>query len=811
VTFDDGLVGVWNRKRKMDGLGLASQNSNGGVSQIRSMRLVTSQGGKEVPIQVSPPVLARQVDASVTFTGAGQGAGLALRGQTTVEFDGFTLNRLTIGPAAPGQPAKVDRLSLEVVFPESEATHFCTTAGGWAAVHDATPPYWSSLQTSSGMLIGDFVPYIWLTNSDRAFLWFADSDRGWITDSDKSRPTQELIRKDGTVTLKVHFVEVPTELAKPTTLSWGYQTFPARPLPPGWRAIICGQQKDLLPSARNTYFWFDGDWAVLWPYYCSPYPWSLEKSKKTFDPIPLDTDYRPCVGSIAHSIGRYRDYEGNTFNEFGVDWGSTPGDLDKANVTQSRGPIDFRLYHYQRWVRDAGFRGLYIDENYLGLEENFLTGQAYLRPDHRLQRAYSYLGLREYFKRMMIMFHQNRVPRPNLWMHISSGSAYHAWFGDVYFEGENVEPTDLDYDYIEVLPAARMRAIGSASCAGGAMTMMCQSQRHRTIHEPKHTHQFVGWVMAHDIIPEQVRFYETIAQEGRLYEDNVQFIGYWKPDSPFQAKAPDSVVSAHKVGNRSLLWIVNTARQDQAVPVTIDFRRLGYDPKRVVAIDAETGDRIEVDREGFSVPVLQRDFVAVHLIERRQLQGMESFYASFDHGRDADEAYGCSVFQKVGRDSADPMGLVGGLKGKALALGGGVLFWPRLHVSDDEGRITFSVLLDAEAKGPVFRGGPIQIILSAGKTPETVLERAPGKPNAADGEKAVGKHPGAGWHSFDLSWKAGKASLAVDGTPVGSVGVQGLGIGRGTGVALPQSARFQFGGSPSILAVDEIRCFRGIK
>ena len=121
-----------------------------------------------------------------------------------------------------------------------------------------------------------------------------------------------------------------------------------------------------------------------------------------------------------------------------------------------------------------------MDENYLGLEDNFLTGNAYWRGDGLLQRAYNYVGLRDYFKRMKVMFHENGVPRPNLWQHVTSGAAYHAWFGDVFFEGENVEPTDLNYDYLEVLPAGRMRAIGSSVCAGGVMTMMCQSDRHRS-------------------------------------------------------------------------------------------------------------------------------------------------------------------------------------------------------------------------------------------------------------------------------------------------------------------------------------------
>jgi len=329
------------------------------------------------------------------------------------------------------------------------------------------------------MLVGDFVPYIWLTDSDYAFLWFADHDKGWNLDPARKHSAQEIVRRDGKVFLRVNFFAIPTEVTGPRTLTWGWQTFPSRPLPSGWRATFCTTSAPV-PHTKNTYFWTEADWAVLWPYYVSPFPWSMAKSKEWFAGLQTNNTHHPCVPSAAHSIGRYRDYDGNEFRGLAVDWGATPGIIGNSDVTASKGPNDFRLWHYQRWVREAGFRGLYVDENYLALEDNFLTGNAYWRPDGLLQRAYNYVGLREYFKRMKIMFARNNVPSPNLWQHITSGAAYHAWLGDIFFEGENVEPTDLNADYIEVLPAGRLRAIGSARCAGGVMTMLCQSLRHRT-------------------------------------------------------------------------------------------------------------------------------------------------------------------------------------------------------------------------------------------------------------------------------------------------------------------------------------------
>jgi hypothetical protein len=805
VQVAGNTLSVWNRRMTVDGLGLTQNLDNGGTRQLATgMRLVATIDGKAVPVAAGAPTITRQVDAAVDFTGTGKAPGLNLSAATRMEFDGCTVVTLTVAPDA--KTAKVDGLTLEITLPESEATHFCTTAGGWAAVHADTPASWTSLQTASGTLVNDFVPYIWLTNSERGFLWFADSDKGWITDGDRTHATQEFVRKDGVLTLRVHFIEVPTELTAPTTLTFGYQAFPSRPLPSGWRAIFCANGPPA-PDTTNTYFWTDADWAVLWPYYCSPFPWSMDKSRALLSHVPVDSTHRPCVGSIAHSIGRYLDYDRNDFSALATDWGATPGQIGNADVTQSRGPIDFRVFHYQRWVREARFRGLYIDENYLSTEDNWLTGNAYFRADGRLQQGYSYLGLREYYKRMMTMFHQNNVPRPNLWMHITSGSAYHAWFGDVFYEGENVEPTDLNFDYIEVLPAGRLRSIGSAVCSGGVMTMMCQALRHQTVHVEKHIHQFVGWVMAHDIVPEQVPYYPLLTQEGRLYEPSVTFLPYWKPTTPIRTATPECMVSAHQTAGRALLWVVNTARKDQDVAVAIDFAKLGLNGKRTVAVNVETGARIALTDKGFTVPVLQRDYVPVMLVERKQLGDNETLVASFDTGTRADEAIGSNAFSYLQYTPGATLACRSGVNGAALDASRGVSFTSHLHLMNAEGRIRFQGLVREGAAGTLLQLGPLAVTCTTGRTPVLALEwkekEAPLKVEAA----ALT----AGWHAFDLAWKGGKANLTVDGKAVGTVTIGTLGITErftGTGNRnLFTEGQVKLGDNRGgLLAIDDLRC-----
>ena len=138
--------------------------------------------------------------------------------------------------------------------------------------------------------------------------------------------------------------------------------------------------------------------------------------------------------------------------------------------------------------------------------------------------------------------------------------------------------------------------------------MMCQSDRHRTQWHQKHTHQFVGWVMAHDIIPEQVPLYPKLAEAGHFWEEDVRFHPYWKP-SPFKTANQGCLVSAHVTRNRALLWIVNTSRTEANVKLAIDWKSAGFDATHVTATSAETGTLAAVSAEGLSVSVPERDFV----------------------------------------------------------------------------------------------------------------------------------------------------------------------------------------------------------
>ena len=773
VEWGDGQVSVWNRTYRLTGLGLAEKITNAGRPQLSGpMRLIATVDGKPQAVESGRPSLVRLTEAGADLAGAGRAGDLELAVTTRVEFDGFVLNRMTI---APKRAARIDRLTLEVSMPRSEAPCFVTTAGGWAAYHGWTPERWDSRETSSGSRMFNFVPYVFLTDSERGFSWFADSTRGWVLDP--AKPTQELECRGDTVALRIHFVTRPGTIEKPTTVEYGWMTTPQKPQPHAWRAYNIANSRPYRHA--TSVFWNDADWAVLWPYYSSPYPWDMEKSKKAIDAATA-RGVTGCVGAIAHAIARYRDYGGRWFNDLAADWGESPGVLSNGNVARGRGPNDFQVWHYDRWVKQAGLPGLYFDENYLGEDFNYLSGGAYLAPDERIEPGYSYLGLREYNKRLRYMFRANGKAPPNLWLHTTSGHPVYAWMPDVAMEGENVEPT-APADYMDCLPASRLRSIGMGANLGAAPFIMCQADRHwNEAHSPFTVPQFVGWVLAHDCLPEGAAFWPVLASEMGMWRDDIRFLPYWKPGLGVESKTAEVLVSAHVRPGQAVLWIVNTSHEDRRATVAVDMKRLGLDAAASIAFDAETGERCQFSGGALAVDVPKRFWRAVRIVQPKLLAAGETFVAHFDGGAvEADEALG-HPYPLPDKSATAPTADAEGKSGKGCALDQALVFGARHNVPVEDGRMAFQVKVPAGASGVLVETGRWKVslgkagltlaFLAETPTGEGAMRHGPSLVASATGTRwetlataALPAAPEGGWREFRISWRGKEMKVQASG------------------------------------------------
>ena len=750
MKWSNGQISMWNKTYRLNGLGLAEKIVNDGSAQLSGpMRMIAVVDGREVAVDAGRPRLTRQTEAGFDLAGSAKIAGLTLDVKTRVEFDGFVLNTMKLSGRG-----KLDKLSLVVTMPAEEAPCFVTTSGGWSAYHGWTPDRWDSRETALGSMIGNFVPYVFLTDSERGFCWFADSDKGWILDPDAA--TCEMKREGGVVTFRVNFVTRPSAIDTPTTMTYGWAVTPQKPQPKGWRAYHIANFRPY-PKARAV-FWADGDGAILWAYYSSPFPRDYEKSKQMLAGGEK-SGVVGCVGNIAHAIARYCDYKGRWFNEVAADWGSVPGDTSNGNVCRAPGPNDFQLWHWDQWVKRSGVNGLYFDETYLSEEWNYLAGNAYLLPDERVQPGYSYIGLRDMNKRLRYLFHANGREIPFLWLHTTGGQPVYAWMPDVAMEGENVEPAGLHNDYIDALPAGRLRSIGMGRNLGAAPIVMCQTSRHWN---PAFSHilkdQFVGWVLVHDVLPEQVPFWAVLSGEMQMWRDEIRFLPYWKKGLGVESGTKDVLVSAHARPGDAVLWIVNTAQQARTAKVRVDLNAMGLAGKSLRVFDAETGEPCALAGGTLSVEVPKRMWRSVRLVQDPALGADKTFVASFDKDAEADSALG-NPLPKVPKESDIPQA-----NAKSMPLDRAIAYDARHNIpAGGRGNVSWKLKCGPESSGSILALPGLSVAINRGKLTVTA-----GKAKA-DADLQLGKEPA--WHRFAMAWKGRDVSVSVDGKPVISLAV----------------------------------------
>jgi hypothetical protein len=753
MKWNSGDVSMWNKTYRINGLGVADSVVNAGTRQLSGMTMVAVVNGKEMEVKPGKPVLRRETEAGIDLSGQAAFGGMQLDVSTRIEFDGCVMNTMQLRGA---KDAVLERLSLVVTMPKAEAPCFVTTSGGWSAYHGWTPEKWDSRETALGSMIGNFVPYVLFTDSERGFCWFADTDKGWLLDP--AAATLEMKRQGEQVVFRVNFVTRPGAVEQPTTIKYGWMITPQKPQPKGWRNWIIGQR----PNAKGRgVFWCDADWAVLWPYYSSPFPWDYEKSKRLLENGDGRNGVISCVGNIGHAIARYCDYKGRWFNNVGADWGAIPGDLSNGNVCRlPRGPNDFQLWHWDQWIKKSNLSGLYFDEVYLGEEWNYLAGNAYLTPDERVQPGYSYVGLRDLFKRLRYVFDANGKKPPCVWLHTTSGHPVYAWMPDVAMEAENVEPANLENDYLESLPPSRIRSIDMGRNLGAAPFVMCQTSRH---YNPAFSNplidQFVGWLLLHDVLPEGVEFWHTLTGEMQMWNDDIRFLPYWKQKQGIDCKTPDVLASAHVRPGYAVIWIMNTALAGRKADVALDLKVLGLDASRPMRVfDAETGEDYRLAGNALSLEIPKRMWRCVRMVQDPLLAGGNTFVARFDKDAVADAALGCPL-PNVPSEALIPPAAAAGKTGKGLALDTAVAYNVRHNLPAAKGRMAFDLKCDPTTDGTLLRVSGLAVQLAQGKLR---VQQGQDKPV----EAALELPAAAAWHGFTISWSESDLKVACDGQDV---------------------------------------------
>ena len=773
IEWRNNCLSMWDKTYRLNALGLAEEIADGGTPLLATpMRLVAAADGHETALATGLPAMKKLTEAYADLAGTTVWGDLEVQVQSRVEFDGFVRTRMTLNPR---KPVPLDRLSLVVSLPAAVAEFMAASPGGHCSVN-TTPPTWSSRTLASGSRVGSFVPYIFFTDSERGFCWCADNDQGWVIDPQGDALT---VTNDGRqVTLRVNFVQQPAILTKPVTIDYAWTVTPQKPRPADWRAWSFNSGSPVYPQMRRVFFG-NFDRRRVWDYYSSPYPFDMEKSRREIqEKAAARSGVTFCVGQTGDSLGWWEDYKGRDFSVLTADWATVPGEKGDGEITRARGANDYELWHWDRWIRMGDLEGVYFDCNSLDQEWNFLGGTAYLRPDGRVQPGYSYLGQREYFKRLRYLLASHGKTRPYLFHHTTGSCPVFAWLTDVLFEAEDVAPSDSVFDYLAVYPVARMRTLGMGESIGGVPLFVCAGHEN----QPFHRAQFIGWTALHDTIEGSMPWHQ-LAAESELWQGATRFIPYWKPGQGLVSSDNDVWASAHVRPGHALVWIMNTAREAREAVVSVDAAKLGLEKKRLRVFDAETGEPVAFAKGRITVQVPARLWRAVRLAEVRTLKENQTFAASFDAGEvAADEALGNRY--AVGSKDVE-RAIANGKTGLGVDLDTAHAFWTRHHLAREAGWVAWSLQAGTNAEGTLlaFKAGhpaagaqrELRLSLSRGKLRlESVVAEPAGEPKApmriATRPVAAADWPaaasGASWQTVRVAWQDRSVTVTVDDAPV---------------------------------------------
>ncbi len=550
---------VWGRDHVMKGA-LPSQVSSQGKELLAGPVTFTAVAdGQPVTAEVKEAFRVTRADPARTeFRGSYTLPGTLLTLTGAIEMDGAILYDLKAEAVKGGTPATISRLYLSIPVKAEHATTFYSTAGGWSGAFGEIPlqdgTVWTSAKTA------DFVPYVGLTDDDRAIQWFADNDHDWALG--KEAPCAEIVRSGGTVEIRINLVR---------TAAWsggfgarfGLIASPVKPLPKGWRNTTL----DNLPryGSRVNFFYGEGhggctidphdsaklakaiglDTAGKTPYQIDellaktpPQPWTPERIKASglsADSLTKlwnsDQNLRPGGVRNCYFFNAQMYFEGTRSEAFRTffpaEWQHDPaGGWFHGSPKESY--RDFFSFYMDMWMKHWFAGGLYFDEVYFPLDYNVFNGNGKILSDGSVRPSIALLAQREFMWRMWQLFHDNGRT-PFIWIHTSNYMAPHAnSVADVAMYGEDRAPNEVT-DYIDNTPSVLFRSIGRGQKFGYIPVWMDQAGRGGFMQGSR---QVWGWVWLHDTVPEYHTCSFTLPTLGMrvawgIDQDDVAFIPFW--------------------------------------------------------------------------------------------------------------------------------------------------------------------------------------------------------------------------------------------------------------------------------------------
>jgi hypothetical protein len=639
VRYHAGQFDVWGRSMRIGPAGLPQQVTSQGQSLLAGgAYLAAEMGGspvikaKTTALQTLSAAAPRVVVQSVSSLG-----GLTVKSVVTTEYDGMYKVDLTVN--AP-HPTRVKSLKLVIPLKNETANylHACGEGIRYGFDYRFLPAgkmgqLWDSRAVDGQpMLVGSFIPYIWIGNTHGGLCWFADSDEGWVPSS--TVPALEVRRDSARSTdLVLNFISAATMLHGSRKITFAFEATPTKPIQPGWRMDTWWTNDSFQDWAQVESEGHAGNEGLIFS--SIPFPLDPVKSRQMVEARHQQTNaaifgfskYRAnAVPYFEHiNMGEQFVPELTYFDE---DWRTHVS----RGLSYGKTLADFMIYHLSHWVQDSGIDGFYVDNVSPLADDNIDSGHGYRLPDGRIQPAYQMFDTRLYFLRMRAAFAEQGKPG-KIVLHMTNHMIA-PWMesADIALDGEHhVIYPEMGKDFMDFWSPERLR-LDYPGQWGTAVNFL---QEYQGSWDPaalkKAMRAYTGMLLLNDVLASANA--NSLNQEAWTARDHfgmeandVRFLGYWDPQKGFTSGTVKVAVSGWlRPGpgpghGKLLLVVVNTGEKTDA-SVQVDPAKLGLPALSQCRVtDAETGQAITISNQtDLTVPLERHDYRQI-LIEPLDLQ-----------------------------------------------------------------------------------------------------------------------------------------------------------------------------------------------
>lgn len=545
--------------------------------------------------------------------------------QSEFDYDGMMKVTLELTPRSNDE---IQSLSLHIPVKDELATLMHVNVDGVLANYSGKVPdgqgvVWDSSKTVRSSSYGTWVPYVWVGGPERGICIFSDTDRDRVLDD--NRPALDLVRKDGVLTLRVHFINTPTKLTRSHRIVFGLQATPVKPRPEGWRRwsfyggytntqeIVLHASGTVWGAASDAHDVYprDGDFTILRKFQearlTGKPDWEfikqwMEKSKAAgignWNAVQGGMSaMRPGVLAMLHLDIRNGASEINKY---------FPDGFTMEPVASYR---DCALFYIHKMLA-CGMDGVTLDEAYLRPNFDTISSDAYRRADGNIQPSMGLFSLRELTKRIAVLSAEMGKPCYSVVNRTNSDVVPARSFATIGIDWfTNWSATDYQDRFTPEYILAESTGLqdGLVPMVVGGIVTADENEKLRlsrtefgvaTVHEIKiwNDGRTAGLAKA----------YQALYDFGYGLPD-CSVYPYWERGQPVSIEGPPSKALVLGRAGKVLVLVTDWSHSGGGFTLAPDRQKLGL-KINFTARDAETGDALKVTGDRIRLSIPKHDF-----------------------------------------------------------------------------------------------------------------------------------------------------------------------------------------------------------